>query len=189
MKKIIIYTSGVFTTFAFLLFSGITYANPSFLQRAVQTNNTTATTTVQALSTQNLNGAIATSTLTYDTFLSGSSIVPADTFTALVQFQASSTASVLVVQPEYSQDGVDYYGYSATSTNNAPPTLLNDGHVMWQFASTTPTDYGTGVGARAMRAFSFPALTRYVRVKFYLNNGSQNGMIWAELVGKKQFSN
>lgn len=179
MKKIIIYVGGFLTAIS-LLFAVTVSANPSFLQRGVQTNNSIATTSVAYMNPQAPSGTVATSTLTFDTLVNGPS--PADSVVALVQFQGSSTASILAVQAEYSQDGIDYYGYSATST----PSVFSDGRATWQFASTTPTDFGSGSGARASRAFKFDVLARFIRVKFYLMPGSQNATLWAELVGKKQ---
>lgn len=157
------------------------FANPGYSTR---TQLASATTTVTFLDQFASSGTSATSTLTVNS--TGSQTALSDSAAILVQFTGSSTASVLEIQPEYSQDGVDWYAIASTTSALTDPAPLMDGRIEWQFASSTVTAGGSGAGDRAHRIFIIPTPTKYTRVRFYLKTSSLRGSVWAEVVSRQQ---
>lgn len=154
-----------------------------------------------ACSTNQRNASNASSTLTYlvpglatstlDCNISIATNGLAQTFDSaqlFIQDTASSTASVLAYWIEDSQDGVDYFPRVATTNLNATTTILTGSPQIFQvpFASSTATDYGNrkaGVGR-----YSIPVtfVSKYMRVIFFLQQGSTNAGVFAEIIGKYQ---
>src|SRR4051812_47458262 len=102
------------TIIAVLLFvvalgiGGTAYANPSLFAIGVTTNS--AATTSPAFM---LPGKATSTTPVYDSYTqttSGGQVSKADRAGLLMNFTGSSTASVFRGCPEYSQDGIDWFG-------------------------------------------------------------------------------
>lgn len=180
-----------------LSFVFIAHANPSALVKGVSTS--TATTTANYFT------VTATSTLAFDAFqIAGTqpSSNKFDTSTIGIQFTASSTTSVLNWRYEYAIDqaGVDcsvnqlacdwYSDELVTYTNASTTQNMNVPKVYaWTFASSTnlcnsSTVFGTNT--RGCMLVSVPTPTRYVRVVFYLAQGSTNGAVWASTVPTRE---
>lgn len=187
MKKIYLILIA-FVLVSIFSFATFVKANPSFFERYQWAS---ATTTVaylnpQPLAGQAAGGSVATTTLNLipNTYLNQGM----DSASVLIQYTGSSTASILAVQPEYSQDNVDWYAMSATSTSQAGIQVFTDYRFLWNYASST--NFGsTTTGGKNSRIFTFPMPTKYARVLLYMAGGSQNGTVWYEAVGKRQVAN
>ena len=146
----------------------------------------TATSTLQYMTP-----GTGTTTLTYNSFPNGQTTT--DQFGVLVRFTASSTNSTLLINQEFSMDGIDWYqGNVTTLTNNNSTTTLpvNIGQVpqlAWQFASST-----AGLGAIAAtnnsdtRFIELDNQTILTRLVFTMKLGGTNGAVWAQVVPIKQ---
>lgn len=167
-------------------------ANPSFFPNTSTT--ATATSTVSYITT----GA-ATTTLYLDTYTQASgNPYKADNSTLLVQFVASSTASILGVSLEYAlgtpgidctstPTACDWYANDllAASTTPAITAVAVSNALSWTFASSSQ-----GGGAvlssnnRSLKIFDVQTPTRYVRAVFSVTGA--NGAIWAAFQPIKQ---
>lgn len=166
--------------------AGTAHANPSYFATAT---STAAATTTPAYMTP---GTATTTTPVYDAYAqttNGGLTAKADYAGLLVQFTASSTASKLTGNVEYSQDGIDWYrNYvfdpsqtSATSTaNNINAPFM----ISWQFASSTVGGAAQTNTNRSTAAMLIPTPFRYTRVVFSMTGA--NGAVWAELVPIKE---
>lgn len=131
-------------------------------------NTAPATTTLSYMTP-----GTATTTLTYDTLFNGS-----DSAVLLTQFTASSTSSVLNMNVQYSQDGIDWYAddlidsINSTTTPNKSIQVVNT--YSWIALGTTV----------ANRAITIPTPTRYTRVQYSITGAA--GAIWGSMVAKKQ---
>lgn len=162
-------------------------ANPIFAPITVQTATATTTPVFMTPGT-------ATTTLVLDTYSSGNSRLAMNA-TLLVQFLGSSTASILNINTQYSQDGIDWYQDGGSLTNNFATTSkpFDIGQVNtfnFTYSSTTASlavNPGLGVGTTtANRAVRVNTPTRYVRALFTLPIGSTNGAIWSQFVPTKE---
>lgn len=167
------------------------YANPSSIATTAQT--ATATTTLSYMTI----GA-ATTTLVYDSYLNRPTT--ADSAIMLVQFTASSTASVLGISYEYTNGGpgldclgapntCDWYrdntmiSVNATTSQAFSVTVPNS--YSWTFASSSQG--GGNVAAtnnRALKTLTIPTPARYVRAIFTAT-GTPSA-IWAQIGPKKE---
>lgn len=161
-------------------------ANPSALTPTVQT---AAATTSPAF----LIPGTATSSLTYDAYSNPTSNTYKSDYIALaMMFRGSSTAAVLGMELEYSQDGIDWYKDSLINSLGGRSTTTNAMNISgsnalsWTFASTT-------VGGQAMntvtrdhprRVVMVPTPMRYVRAIFTITGA--NGAIWAQMIPTKE---
>lgn len=176
----------------FALFGVVSFAaaNPSFFIRAnaIPCGAFTATTT-----TSFMTPGAGTTTATFDTGCGTAGST--DNAVLLTQFTASSTASILNISYEYSQDNVDWYqsNLSSQATTSSSQSLTAAQSYSWVFASTTPGGGGssaTGVFAnRQMKVIEVRTPTRYVRAIFSTPLGSANDTVWAEFVAKRQAAN
>lgn len=169
---------------AMLILASTAYANPLFFPLTAQTN--TATT-----SPAYMTPGTATSTLTYDSYAVGQPKAN-DFATLLVQFAGSSTAAVLGLNFEYSQDGIDWYkdnivgeqGAVSTTSPTIIPSITNS--ISWTFASSTPG--GVAVtnanSATSTKAFKIPVPVRFVRVIHSITGA--NGAVWSQIVPARQ---
>ena len=144
-----------------------------------------ATTTATLIS----NG-VATSTLSCN--LGGGG---ADSATLLVNFAASSTAVTLRADVEYSQNGVDWYADTLSTTTTG---VLNQSlYYTWLFASSTvghvskantPKCFAGQVarGDCDTRAVNIPTPAAYVRVVFTATGGAAT--IWAQILPKQSIN-
>lgn len=160
----------------------VAHANPI---RQAQTVQTATATSSFAFITP----GTGTSTVTYDTFVNGSTQMP-DKLALLIQFTASSTSSTLLTNIEYSNDGVDWYQKGIDdllATTSAPVSLGNVPQYSWLFASSTPgLGAVSGTNNRDGRSIILNVPTRYVRAIFSMKIGGTNGSVWAQIVPQKQ---
>lgn len=159
----------------FLVF-GTAYANPAFFNPPITTSTASSTPAYLTVAT-------ATTTLTYDTFVNGSTY-KADSAVLLTQFTASSTASLLTITPEYSQDGIDWYQDNLnTQGTTSPSTSLQVPHTYsWLFASSTIG--GQPATPRVSKAILLTTPTRFIRIIYTITGNS--GAVWGEIVPNKQ---
>lgn len=175
-----------FIVFAMILF-GLYYfsqeavANPSREQPRVQTAS--ATTSVSYMTP-----GTATTTLSIDSWSTGSSN-NFDDLVMFVQFTASSSPhSVLKWRYEYSRDNIDWYSESVTLSDNSTttPVTRTFHEQQWVFASSTGA---TATDTRGMQVFKVPVLSRYTRAVFYLEGSpttNASGAVYAEIVPSKE---
>ncbi len=152
------------------LFALKAHANPSDLNLS----NTTATTTVSFVVV-----GTATSTETYDSYGGGVGEPNAsDGATLFVQMAASSTSSVLGIQLQYSQNGIDWFDDDLLQLTNATTTQATNVAVAnsytWKAAGTATTS----------KAFNVPTPTRYVRA--VISATGANAAVWKVIIAKKQ---
>lgn len=109
-----------------------------------------------------------------------------DTAVLLLQFTGSSTASTLSITPEWSQDGIDWYPVIDKLATTTTPIGGNTAFSYTVgFASTTPGGQA-GTSSVFTRAYELPVHTKRVRAVITMPAGSQNGAVWANIVGKTQ---
>ena len=159
------------------------FANPLSFSR---TQTATATT-----SPVYMTAGTATTTLTHD-FGTGNNF-SGDSASLLVQLAGSSTATVLNIDVEYSQDGADWYatsiGWNAdVGVSTTSPALGPLQQIAFQFASSTinRSVVTNANSATSTRIVKIPTPTRFVRAILTLATGSTRGAVWAEFIGKKQ---
>lgn len=180
MKK---YLSLLFLLF---LFAPLAHANDSIFPLVVKTQ--IATTTLDYLTP-----GTATTTLTYDSYKAG--LTKTDALALLTQFTASTTGATLLINEEFSQDGVDWYQSTqpnvfGNSTTTLPVSLTPVPQYSWTFASSTP-----GLGAVSSsnnldsRILMVTSPLRFIRFIFTMKIGGTNGAIWSEIVPAKQAPN
>lgn len=168
-------------------------ANPLGFSCSSQTGNATTTNAFMTPGT-------ATSTLLFDTYCvtgtnqqnTGNTFVASD-LNLLTQLQASSTATVLNITAEYSQDGIDWYqdNYVATvSTTTVTSNYVSDistpNSYKWTFASSTTGGVATANNNRIGKVIHLHVPTRFVRIVYTLASGSTNGTIWGSLLPIKE---
>lgn len=120
----------------------------------------TATTTVAFLGV-----GVATSTYQFDnpTFSSGKipNMQPIDQVNLYVQLAASSTASVLTITPQFSNNGIDWYGFNQVGT-----VVLSTG-VSTAATSSLIFQWNPGTTATTSNVFTLPAIAaQHERVQF-----------------------
>lgn len=172
--KTVMYAA-VVTLAAFVLFIAYqTQAGPPTFLRTAHTANATTSVVYMTPGT-------ATTSLTYDAYaLNGTAeVYGSKSFELGVQFTGSSTASTICRTLLVSNDGVDFYNFSATSTIGAG----NSSHC-YTFSSTTQ-QLGGGTTAIDLKYFEIPVVARYTKVLLYIPLGSLNGALWAEVIGIK----
>ncbi len=193
MKKISVFTLSTFLVAVALLIGVSNYhvarANP--LVSATPVKTASATTSLSFMTP-----GTGTTTLTYDTFAVGGAIISTTkaTYAALLtQFTATSTASAVNINIEYSDDGVDWYQDGGTSynysTTSKPYDLSQAASFRLNYASST-------AGLGAIPASSTPATRlvilntplRYLRAIYTIPIGASNGAVWAQIVPTKERS-
>lgn len=106
-----------------------------------------------------------------------------------LQFTASSTLSIVNVEIQHSQDGIDWHSdgtfpmLGATSSPTYTVNTVNKYQVT--YASSTigasPTNSAT-----MLRSLDIPVKERWVRVVVTMPIGSLNGAVWGDLIGTKE---
>lgn len=168
-------------------------ANPSAYATTVQTASATTTISLMTAGT-------ATTTLVYDSYATRSTA--ADEVGLQVQFVASSTASILNINYEYTNGapGLDCLGtpsscdwYQDNTTLNVTATTSQAYQVKlpnsysWTFASSSQALAAVATNNnRALKMFNVPVKARYVRAIFSLPVGSTNAGVWAQFVPAKE---
>lgn len=148
--------------------------------------------------------ASATSTVSYLTAGTGTTTLAMDSFqngiprlidraALLVQFAGSSTASILNINLEFSDDNIDWYqdGGNFTSgfaTSSRPVDIGQVSKFNYTFSSTTP-GLGAAINATSTRIITTTVPTRYVRAVFTIPVGSLAGAVWAKWVPSRQSQN
>lgn len=112
-----------------------------------------------------------------------------DSVTALIQFTASTSGSILKVRPEISQDGIDWYPYNtplATISTTTPIAGYSD--YQWTVATTSANGLpGTSNAMKQLNSLTITNVpTRYIRLIFTIPIGSSNGALWSEAWVKRQ---
>lgn len=167
--------------------AGTAHANPSTF--AVGTSTSAASTSPAYMTP----GAATSTTPVYDAYaqaFSGGATFKTDFAGLLVQFSASSTATVLNQSVEYSQDGIDWYRNfvldpKQMGTTTMALVLNNPFSTSWQFASSSVG--GAAVASTSKRSTAtmlIPTPFRYTRIVYSLTGG--NGAVWAQLVPIKE---
>ncbi len=146
------------------------YANPFSL--TVTTQTATATSTVSQVV-----AGVATTTLAYDAYATYGQYTAAEGATLLIQTQASSTASVVNLTFEYSQDGIDWYSDNLNYRN---------GSTTIPYSINTPNSFTFGASStsRALRAVFFATPVRYTRA--VISATASSSFVWAQIVPLKQ---
>jgi hypothetical protein len=191
-KKISIISLGCLTLGVILLgFVQLALANPFTFASPATSATATTTRTYMAVNT-----TLATTTVVYDSFeMNGTNQTnkgntqAANKATLLIQRDASSTASVLNVAIEYSDDGIDWYQNNlfATASTSQPIQLAPVNSYTWNYASTTvggaPVLAAT---ASTSKAILIDTPLRFVRAVFSVTGA--NTAIWAKFVPLKERS-
>lgn len=185
MKKYILLAAILATVVGLLIVVNRADATPLYI--AQRTSTASATTSVEYLSF----GA-GTTTLTYDSYTAGT--VSPDRAALAVMFGASSTNSNLIIDTEYSDNGIDWYednlnSFGAT-TSPLTVNVAGKNRLSWVFSSTTPIDGGTGIST-STKMFELRVPERYVRVIFTMATSSlgvanTGGTVWAQIAPIKQ---
>ena len=179
----------LFAVFAMTQYS---FANPSKFSPPVST--ATATT-----SQQYMTFGVGTTTLTFDSYYSTtfSDFTKTDEALLLFQFYSTSTVSIPIVNVavEYSNDGVDWYPETRTTTANASSSVMTGTYADYQFPIATSTlstrNYGTASTTPLATSFNLKSLkvdtpTRYIRFVFYMPSGGGKGALWASVQPVKE---
>jgi hypothetical protein len=140
----------------------------------------------------------ATSTLTFDAQAAPSGAQALDSAILAVQFTGSSTAAILNIAIERSQDcidfGGDYLNADATTTQANWLDPLNLGTALSYQLTYASTTYG-GQQLRATSTpftvlLKIPTPTRCTRAVFTLASSTaaniRNGAVWAQFIGKRE---
>ena len=173
----------MFATF-FGLFS-LAGANP--LKFPGTSKSAEATTTVSYLWT----GNGTTTSPTLDAYSQPSAFAHNEA-TLFIQMGASSTASSMNINIEYSHDNIEWYEdggtYSVASTSK-PFDISQVNQLRMTFASSTPNGLAAGASdATTTRAVKIATPTRYVRAVFTLVTGAAGANVWSEWVPIKEVS-
>ena len=165
---------------------GIASANP--LRFGSTSRSATATTSPTYMTS----GTATTTSPTLDAYVQPSGFA-LDRATLLVRMGASSTASILNINIEYSHDAVDWYeeggtlvnGYATTSN---PFYLTPVKNYVMNFASSTPGLGTLGSIGTTTRAIKVETPTRYVRAVFSIPVGASASNVWSEWVPIRETS-
>ncbi len=177
--------SGMAALSVFLAFAPVASANPSSFSSPAYTATATSSLVYMTPGT-------ATTTVTFDTYESngttqvnnGNTFV-ADGATLLLAVTASSTASVFVVNLEYSVDGIDWYQNNRATYAAGAIAIVTPNSFTYTYASTTP---GGGnvlpTSSRGAKAINLDTPTRYIRA--FITMTGANGGVYATIIPRKQ---
>lgn len=162
----------------------IAKANP--LKFPSTSKSATATTTVSYMT-----AGVATTTHQYDAYSQPSGFA-VDHATLFVSQYASSTASAIDINIEYSQDGIDWYQNGGGFTDAYASTtkvfdIEQTSKMRFGFASSTAgLPSPVAKLATTTRAVSVQTPTRFVRAIFSVPVGSTPTAVWSEWVPIRQ---
>lgn len=176
MKKIYISSILIVTV---LVFAGtkIVKANPSYFYQS--TGNATTTVTYMSAGTATTTATLDSYTGTFQTF---------DSAALAVLFTGSSTASVINIAIERSQDGNDWFADTYTLGASSSPSSVGLNTInsfSLTFASTTVGGAG-GTSATITRIIDVPTPTRYTRSVITVPAGSPKGAVFQKWIAKRQ---
>lgn len=150
-----------------LLIAVVARANP--IQFLPHSATATATSSVNYIG-----AGTGTTTLSYDAYAAGQPLAT-ESATLFIQSTASSTASVLFIDIEYSQDGTDWYQDLVNiSTTSVSQDLTNENRYTIRAEGTT----------RVSRAFNIKTPTRYVRA--VISATASSSAVWADIIPVRQ---
>lgn len=180
MKNIKYISIGVLSILIILGYFQIALANPSNFVPPVTTSSATTSPAYMGI-------GLATSTLTYDTYRNGNNFIT-NQMTLLNQFAGSSTASILSIKIEYSQDGIDWFQNNLLPISTTTTNISVANSYLWAYASTTVGTQGLNAAnsALATKALLIQTPTRFVRAVYSLTGGA--GSIWGEWVPSKEIA-
>lgn len=163
-----------------MMFSFIknTHANPSFFLRS---QSASATTTVSYMTP----GTATTTSPSFDTGVGAAQ--GADSAVLLTRFVGSTSAAILNITLEYSQDNIDWYSdrLSAGATTTQAINITQSTTYSLTAQGNNPGGIG-GTASSTLRSIVVPTPTRYVRAVYSIPVGSTNGSVWGEFVAKRQ---
>lgn len=167
-------------------------ANPSYFP--VSSNCVLGGSGTPTTSPTYITAGTATSTLNCDAYtLASNNINPLamDSAVLLMNFTGSSTASIVNINFEYSNDNIDWYqdGFSASATTSSVVSIGTTRSLSWTFASSTAGLGNTLGNSTTTKAVPVPVPTRYVRAIFTMPAGSAAGAVWAQIIPKKEVNN
>lgn len=160
-------------------------ASPSYLIPCTATATATSSPTFMTAGTATTTLACNIQTGTTQAFNNGY---------LLVQFTGSSTASKINIAFEHSTvEGIDWYAdetigeaqQNGISTTTRTVDVSQPNVYSLSFASTTVGGTGTTT-ATNFKVFNFNAPINRVRAIITMPAGSQNGAVWAQIVGKRE---
>jgi hypothetical protein len=183
MKKRLLLTLAIVVSLTVIWGSKAAKAEPSqILTKATAS----ATSTVSYLA-----AGTATTSLSWDTQEDGGFSM--DTAALNIQFAGSSTASVLRIEIQHSQDDINWYPsggsfVSGFATTSKPFDLSQISQFNYHFSSTTQNSIAVtnANSATSTRSLEVRVPERYIRAIFTLPVGSAGGAVWAQFVGKRQ---
>src|SRR3990167_10772370 len=183
MKKYLIAFVLVLGVISLAFFSKEADPNPDQILTKATAAATTTVTYIAA--------GTATTTLSWDTQEDGGFSV--DEATLNIMFAATTTTSILNIQVQHSQNGIDWFpgapgNVTAYATSSTPFDIGTIQTVSYRFSSTTQdqiavTDARSATSTRATR---IPVPERYVRAIFSIDPAGGNGAFWAQFVGKRE---
>lgn len=166
---------------------GVVHANP--LQTAPTVQTATATT-----SPSYMTAGTATTSLVFDSYIPGANKI-SDQAVLLIQLVASTTATTLNTNLEYSQDAIDWYQDGGTmaanyATTSKPFDISQVNQFKLNYATSTAGLAGIGATATSTltRVLMLKTPTRYIRAVFTLPVGSAAGGVWAQFLASRQVS-
>ena len=166
MKKVTIVLS--IAAILIMGYVGTAKANRSYFVPTIQTSD--STTTLDYLRSAN-------EVLTLDAYASSPTAI--NSATLLIQSVASSTASVQTITIEYSQDGIDWYGNTLSTTTTANP---------WNISSPMKlTIVGNAVSSTTKTAVLVQTPVRYVRAT--VATSTALSAVWLQWVPVREVTN
>ena len=175
--------------------SALIYAVVSSPQQAKANPSTVNTCTTYGGDTTTADSTYATSSLAYmtpgtATTTLSCSIDRTDEADVLIALKASSTATTLGWRVEFSRNNQDWYAadnaFDPGVASSTEATAANFTKYTWTYASSTPEE-NQGKTDTAFKRIHLTNLgNKYMRIKFYLPAGSQNGAVQAEMDRKYQ---
>lgn len=171
----------IFITASLSVFRGVAQANPSYFVNSAPLTAATSSPIFMVV------GTAATSTLTFNSAVGTTQAL--NSATLLTQFTGSSTAAVLTVSFEVSQDGIDWYsddilgGAISTTTLAVNISGTSATTYTWKYASST---IGGATSTQNMnpKALVAPTPLRLVRAVYTITGA--NGAVWGQFVGKRE---
>lgn len=191
MNKKIIYILGAFVALMSIVYlSGSkAHANPSIFP-----SHSSCVTAVSTTSISYMTAGTATTTLTCDSYtlqVGQPDNYAINSAVLATQYSASSTASILNMTYEYSNDGIDWYSndLSAQATTSPVQNIQTAQSFTWPFASSTPNGSSPAGTNLSKKVVTLPVPSRYVRVVYTVPVGAAAGGIWAEILPEREVPN
>lgn len=168
-----------------LALAATVYANPFY--NGTKARTATATTTISYLIP-----GISTTTLTYDSYeqsgtnqTNGGNVTLPDSVAIALRGNSSSTASVINITCEYSEDAIDWYQNELVApTSTSIVNITNPIFYSFAFASSTVGGVPGTSSTVFQKVFECPVPLRYVRA--VIGSAGAQSSVWASIIPKKQ---